>query len=96
MKANFGTLLPHSVPDNTTKDTEHSTLVAEEGRDSAVNTRIHTRRAFPWTRSHSHFALMGGFAFDTSMMAVNILPHGRTRLTLTASALRELATNEPD
>jgi hypothetical protein len=34
--------------------------------------RVKTRRRFLWTRVHSHFTIMGGFAFDTSSMPVNI------------------------
>ena len=54
------------------------------------------RRLHPWTRLHSHYALMGGFAFDTSKVATQFLPEGRTRLTLTSTALRRLALYEPD
>lgn len=39
---------------------------------------------------------MGGFAFDSSTSLVNIIPDGRTRLTLTVLGLRKIAANEPD
>ncbi|OAL47028.1 hypothetical protein IQ07DRAFT_516437, partial [Pyrenochaeta sp. DS3sAY3a] len=53
-------------------------------------------RRFHWTRVHSHFALMGGFAFDTSKLVVNIFNDNRTRQVLKPSALRMLARREPD
>lgn len=55
-----------------------------------------SRRVHSWTRLHAHYALMGGFAFDTSKLPMNFLPEGRTRLTLTPAALRKLASYEPD
>jgi hypothetical protein len=49
-----------------------------------------------WTMTHSHFALMGGFAFEKTTSGVNILPNDRPSVTLTSHALRKLATHEPD
>ncbi len=54
------------------------------------------KRLHPWTRLHSQYALMGGFAFDTSQAALPFLPEGRTQLTITSRALQKLATYEPD
>ena len=48
-----------------------------------------------WTRTHSYFALMGGFAMDTRGMSVNMLSEGRTRGTLTVFALKTIAKNAP-
>lgn len=103
MKGLFGPLLPDSKPCRGTKESSRADIenLADE---SDHNTSAHfpargdspgTKRSHPWTRVHSHFALMGGFAFDTSKLPTNILPDGRTRLTLTPNALRKLATNEP-
>ncbi|PSN62719.1 hypothetical protein BS50DRAFT_474757, partial [Corynespora cassiicola Philippines] len=41
-----------------------------------------------------HYALMGGFAFDTSGMKLSILPENRTRLTLAEQGLLELARRD--
>jgi hypothetical protein len=49
----------------------------------------------PWTRTHSHFALMGGFAFDAGKTKADFMPDSYTRLTLTSYALRKLADLEP-
>lgn len=54
-----------------------------------------SRRKNPWTRTHSHFALMGGFAFEADNSQANFLPDPYTRLTLTPRALRILAKVEP-
>jgi hypothetical protein len=55
-----------------------------------------SKRMHHWTMTHSHFALMGGFAFEKTASRVNILPNDRTSVTLTSHALRKLAANEPD
>ncbi|KAH7094861.1 hypothetical protein FB567DRAFT_511241 [Paraphoma chrysanthemicola] len=44
------------------------------------------RQRYPWTRIHSHFALMGGFA---------ALDHQQDRITLTPVALRTMARTFP-
>ena len=54
-----------------------------------------TRKKNPWTRTHSHFALMGGFTFEADDSQANFIPYQRTRLTLTPRALRKLAIVEP-
>jgi hypothetical protein len=55
-----------------------------------------SKRMHHWTMTHSHFALMGGFAFEKTASGVNILPNDRPSATLTSHALRMLATHEPD
>ena len=64
--------------------------------EQTATTEKKDERENPWTRTHSHFALMGGFAFDTHKSRINYLPYRRTRLTLTPHALRKLAEYEPD
>jgi hypothetical protein len=98
MKDLFGSLLPNLGKAGTATDPDNDLGTHEDGVDVPTSTDAPTRtdRIFPWTRVHSHFELMGGFAFDTSNMPVNILPAGRTRLTLTPFALRKLASNEPN
>ncbi|RYP73402.1 hypothetical protein DL771_003670 [Monosporascus sp. 5C6A] len=49
-----------------------------------------------WTMTHSHYAIMGGFAFDTSIIGTgrDFLTGGRQRITLTSNgvlALTEIA-----
>ena len=51
---------------------------------------------YPWSMTHSHFALMGGFAFDTRTATVNFLPQGRKRMTLTKDGLLFLAEKRLD
>lgn len=51
---------------------------------------------FPWTVTHSFYAIMGGFAFDNLSNKTEFpLPQGRTRLTLSSDALMFLAEFEP-
>ena len=55
------------------------------------------RRRHRWTRVHSHFAGMGGFAFDLGTHSVDLLPSDQSgRLTLTASGIQLLAAMNPD
>lgn len=98
MRDLFGSLLPKPCKAVTATDPENDPGKRKDNADATAGIDRPTRtiRVFPWTRVHSHFASMGGYAFDTSNMPVNILPAGRTRLTLTPLAPRKLASNEPD
>ena len=49
-----------------------------------------------WTMVHGFYAVMGGFAFDTSISKQNFLPGSRTRAALTTTGLRFLLHHEPD
>ncbi|KAH6668786.1 hypothetical protein B0J14DRAFT_150464 [Halenospora varia] len=53
-------------------------------------------RKHPWTLVHCHYAVMGGFAFDTSNLEQKIFADHRTRLTLSCNGLLELARQEVD
>jgi len=67
--------------------------VKAESRDEPP----HRRRKYAWTRTHSFYAVMGGFAFDNSDNAEAYpMPGGRTRLTLLPPALVFLAEFRPD
>lgn len=46
--------------------------------------------------THSFYAIMGGFAFDTSNEDQNFLPGNRTRISLTKLGLDFLTYHEPD
>ncbi|KAF3037857.1 hypothetical protein E8E11_000342 [Didymella keratinophila] len=59
-----------------------------------TNSKKGKERKHEWTEVHSHFALMGGFAFDTHTSDIKFLPGDRESLTLTTHALRKLATFE--
>ena len=48
-----------------------------------------------WTLVHSHYVLMGGFAFEPRQEK-SFLPLNLTRLTLTTAAVDSIAINEPD
>ena len=54
------------------------------------------QRKHPWTLTHSHYVVMGGFAVDTSSLDENYLPCKRTRLTLTAAGVLHLASHFPE
>ena len=49
-----------------------------------------------WTSVHSHYALMGGFAFEPRLFRKSFLPGNLTRLTLTGTAVEFLTINEPE
>lgn len=49
-----------------------------------------------WTRTHSYFAIMGGFALDTSRMSINIIEKSQTRGTLSIQALKAIAYDFPE
>lgn len=49
----------------------------------------------PWTMTHSFYATMGGFAFDSDTMKQDFLPDGRKRVTLTSLGVLHLATVTP-
>lgn len=53
-------------------------------------------RHHEWTKIHSSYATMGGFAFDTSTMSENILPNSQTRITLTPDGLEFILRHQPD
>ena len=45
---------------------------------------------------HAHFAVMGGFCFDTTNAEPNFLPGDRTRVTLTSRGICSLAELAPE
>jgi hypothetical protein len=101
MNDHFGRLAPTSQRNGLLDDMENNADPLEMdstiGRDcSDTPARPTSKRLHAWTRIHSHFALMGGFAFDTSKLNPNIFRDNRTRMTLGPSALQLLAANEPD
>jgi hypothetical protein len=64
--------------------------------DDPLTAHHANNRKHPWTRTHSHFALMGGFVFDADdFQAKSFMPDSHTQLTLTPRALRKLAEVEP-
>jgi hypothetical protein len=50
----------------------------------------------PWTVIHSHFAIMGGFAFDNGTGVESFLPGKRTRVTLSNRGVYALAQKAPE
>ena len=74
---------------------------ADRGMDSAASSpstaSVGSRLLLPdWTLAHGFYAVMGGFAFDTSDASEVFLPGCKTRATVTASGLRFLLDHEPD
>ena len=55
--------------------------------------RVRPSRRHPWTRIHSHYALMGGFVFDIGDISPKerFLPGHRTRVTVSPDGLLFLA-----
>ena len=53
------------------------------------------KRRHPWTMTHSFYAIMGGFAFDTSDAQPNFLPNHRSRLCISVSGLAYIAEKAP-
>lgn len=54
------------------------------------------KRRHPWTMTHSFYAIMGGFAFDTSDAKPNFLPNHRSRLCISANGLEYIAEKAPE
>ncbi|KAK0712873.1 hypothetical protein B0T26DRAFT_649259, partial [Lasiosphaeria miniovina] len=59
--------------------------------------RSQPRRRHSWTMAHSHFAIMGGFAFDSDVASSggDFFPANRKRAALTALGLLRLAHVTP-
>jgi hypothetical protein len=53
-------------------------------------------RRHPWTRTHSFYALMGGFAIDTRSLELNIFGYNRRRMILSVDGFKFLLQHEPD
>lgn len=68
---------------------------SDELRDQIYN-GVGTTIKHPWTMIHSHFAIMGGFAFDTGTGVESFLPGQRTRVTLSNRRVYALAQNAPE
>ena len=54
------------------------------------------KRRHPWTMTHSFYAIMGGFAFDTSDAEPNFLPNHRSRLCISVYGLSYIAMKAPE
>ena len=72
------------------KDLPLSNDAALSEPESNISDRQHR-----WTHTHSFYALMGGFAFDTSSAPAKFLPNGTTRLTIRSLGLRYMAEHAP-
>ncbi|MCJ1268560.1 hypothetical protein MMC22_008448 [Lobaria immixta] len=72
------------------KDLPLSSNAAPSERESNISDRRHR-----WTPVHSFYALMGGFAFDTSCAPAKFLPNETTRLTIRLNGLRYIAEHAP-
>lgn len=53
------------------------------------------KRRHPWAMTHSFYAIMGGFAFDTSDAEPNFLPDDRSRLCISICGLEYIARRAP-
>ncbi|KAH6619005.1 hypothetical protein C7974DRAFT_342103 [Boeremia exigua] len=79
----------YNAPADVEQATELTTI------DDKSDTIEAGRKKNTWTRTHSHFALMGGFAFEADDSFVNLFPDSNTRMTLLPRALRKMADVEP-
>ncbi|KAF2026838.1 hypothetical protein EK21DRAFT_92085 [Setomelanomma holmii] len=91
---------PARAEESSLRDLEMGDEIRQTGAHDISNNEDNmpkptSKRAFRWTRVHSHFALMVGFTFDSSASQINIFPEGRTRLTLTVPALQKITAREP-
>jgi hypothetical protein len=83
-------------PKSTTTTKKSQTVRDTEEELMSYTTNSHRKRQYPWTRVHSHYALMGGFAFNTSDASSSFFPGRQKRMNLSATGLLKLARDEPD
>src|SRR3569833_865167 len=76
-----------------TADPEAAAGTATNGNSNAQPAKA--RRLHPWTMTHSHYAIMGGFAFDTDIVKCQFLSEGHKRAALTSAGVVRLATVAP-
>ncbi|KAH7085226.1 hypothetical protein BKA63DRAFT_499223 [Paraphoma chrysanthemicola] len=95
MKKHLDPLTLDVAPPN--GDTENETK-SDQSQGILGNRQAHekSRRRHRWTRTHSHFALMGGYAFDMSAVPINFAPKQVRALTLRTEGLEILAAGDPD
>lgn len=70
-----------------TKPAPDPEVIAEE--------QIKIPRKHAWTMTHSYFAIMGGFAFDSEVIKDELLPDGRKRVALTSLGVLRLGATIP-
>ena len=82
-------IVEHVEPSRVPRDPDHD-IELNPVQDRHV---LHQR----WTTVHGFYALMGGFAFDTSDVPKDekFLPGSRERVTITPEALEVIAEHEP-
>lgn len=90
----FSPTLPKNATQPLSGDLE---LGTGEGEGQLPQTQDAPVRKYPWTHVHSHLAVMGGFAFDTSKHPVieRLLHKGHKRATLSQLLLVDLANYMP-
>ncbi|KAF1931066.1 uncharacterized protein M421DRAFT_90173 [Didymella exigua CBS 183.55] len=66
-----------------------------EARPADRDRRQPSQRYHNWTRTHSYFALMGGFVLNNSKMSINPFDDGRKCSTITTSTLRAITRAMP-
>ncbi|KAF2086759.1 hypothetical protein K490DRAFT_43717 [Saccharata proteae CBS 121410] len=84
----LGLLAPEMKRDAAALGQRLRSLLGESEKNSVT-------QDYPWTKTHSFYAIMGGFAFDTTSTGKHIMPGHHTRLTLTPRALQFLAKHDP-
>jgi hypothetical protein len=73
----------------------HQTSKSTLDADTETRTQEGPKRRHPRTMTQSFYAVMGGFALDSSTAEPNFLPDSRTRLTLTLNGLVFIANKAP-
>jgi hypothetical protein len=69
----------------------------DEDEDDDTDGAQHSssQQRHPWTPTHSFFAAMGGFAFDTRGEKANFLPCNRRRIAITSQGINYLLKYKP-
>ncbi|KAL6705324.1 hypothetical protein ACN47E_007134 [Coniothyrium glycines] len=100
LTARMGDLLENTATENSIqRASEHDAQIplsnTPEFNDVSSIPTNHRKTHAEWTRTHSHYALMGGYVIDSSKSTLVTFPGGRTRLTLTPAGLQFLAIADP-
>lgn len=92
-------LLGQPTPRSKLRRIWHRCLGFRRARSNITSGSSPAATTFPkpeWTLVHGFYAVMGGFALDSSNATENFLPDSRTRAALTTTGLGFLLEHEPD
>ncbi|KAK3984083.1 hypothetical protein QBC44DRAFT_337640 [Cladorrhinum sp. PSN332] len=78
------------------QDEQHETDVEAQQPVAKKDDKNQRKRRNQWTMTHSHYAVMGGFAILTKSSRGDFSPNGWKRVTLTALGILHLAEHYPE